>query len=225
MLRAEKLVLFCSFSPCDASVKEKFANFALHLMNTMEKHSCLDDSPTLRMIALDEVDSTNNFLRHLDTSDDRRMTLVTAEFQSAGRGSGENRWESAKGENLLFSLRVMPRNLPVRRMFAISEATALAIRESLTLTLSKGEEILPLAPCPLPLTPCSLLLAPLSYRFKQEYGCTYRYIQRVECAQHRNANMCIGSLAPYFRQSRRFCPHHQCRCTTHISVIIQVGIL
>ena len=119
----------------------------------MEKHSCLDDSPTLRMIALDEVDSTNNFLRHLDTSDDRRMTLVTAEFQSAGRGSGENRWESAKGENLLFSLRVMPRNLPVRRMFAISEATALAIRESLTLTLSKGEEILPLAPCPLPLTP------------------------------------------------------------------------
>ena len=128
---AEKLMLFCSFSPCDASVKEKFANFALHLTKTMEKHSCLDDSPTFRMITLDEVDSTNNFLRHLDSSDDQRMTLVTAEFQSAGRGSGENRWESTKGENLLFSLRVMPSNLPVRRMFAISEATALALMESL----------------------------------------------------------------------------------------------
>ena len=102
----------------------------------MEKHSCLDDSPTFRMIELAEVDSTNNFLRHLDTSDDRRMTLVTAEFQSAGRGSGENRWESAKGENLLFSLRVMPRNLPVRRMFALSEATAMAIKESLDTLLS-----------------------------------------------------------------------------------------
>ena len=116
----------------------------------MEKHSCLDDSPTLRMISLDEVDSTNNFLRRLDTLDDRRMTLVTTEFQSAGRGSGENRWESAKGENLLFSLRVMPQNLPVRRMFAISEVTALALKDSLTLTLSRGEGILPLAPCPLP---------------------------------------------------------------------------
>ena len=112
----------------------------------MEKHSCLDDSTALRMIALDEVDSTNNFLRNLDTSDDRRMTLVTAEFQTAGRGSGENHWESAKGENLLFSLRVMPRDLPVRRMFAISEATALALKDSLT-------TLLPLAPCPLPLTP------------------------------------------------------------------------
>lgn len=102
----------------------------------MEKHFCLDDSPTFRMIELDEVDSTNTFLRNLDSPDDQRMTLVTAEFQSAGRGSGENRWESAKGENLLFSLRVMPSNLPVCRMFAISEATAMAIKESLDTLLS-----------------------------------------------------------------------------------------
>ena len=140
---AEKHVLFCSFSPCNASVKEKFANFALQFSKTMEKHSCLDDSPTFRMIVLDEVDSTNTFLRHLDVSDDQRMTLVTTEFQSAGRGSGENHWESAKGENLLFSLRVMPSNLPVRRMFAISEATALAIKEALDTFLS-------LASCSLP---------------------------------------------------------------------------
>ncbi|MBO7120039.1 MAG: biotin--[acetyl-CoA-carboxylase] ligase [Bacteroidaceae bacterium] len=82
------------------------------------------------MIALDEVDSTNSFLRHLDTSGDQRLTLATAEFQSAGRGAGTNRWESARGENLLFSLHMMPGNLPVRRMFAISEVTALALKES-----------------------------------------------------------------------------------------------
>ena len=97
----------------------------------MEKHFCLDDSPMFRMIELDEVDSTNNFLRHLDTPGDNRMTLVTAEFQTAGRGADRNHWESAKGENLLLSLRVMPSNLPARRMFAISEVAALAVRESL----------------------------------------------------------------------------------------------
>jgi BirA family biotin operon repressor/biotin-[acetyl-CoA-carboxylase] ligase len=96
----------------------------------MEKHFCLDDSPMFRMIELDEVDSTNNFLRHLDTPGDNRMTLVTAEFQTAGRGADQNHWESAKGENLLLSLRVMPSNLPARRMFAISEVAALAVKNA-----------------------------------------------------------------------------------------------
>lgn len=85
----------------------------------------------VQWIKLDEVDSTNNYLRHLDMPDDRRMMLVTAEYQTTGRGAGTNCWESAKGENLLFSLRVMPSALPVARMFAISEATALAVRYSL----------------------------------------------------------------------------------------------
>ena len=117
----------------------------------MEKHFCLDDSSTIldagasrcafdaqyRMIELDEVDSTNNYLRHLETTDDHRMTLVTAEFQTAGRGAGTNHWESTRGENLLLSLCIHPTNLPARRMFAISEATALAVHDSLTLTLSQ----------------------------------------------------------------------------------------
>ncbi|MBQ7463064.1 MAG: biotin--[Bacteroidaceae bacterium] len=85
----------------------------------------------VQWIKLDEVDSTNNFLRQLDTSDDCRMTLVTAEFQSGGRGAGTNHWESAKGENLLFSLRVTPSALPVSRMFVLSEAAALAVREAI----------------------------------------------------------------------------------------------
>lgn len=97
----------------------------------MERHFCLDDSPTFRMIELDEVGSTNNFLRHLNTPGDLRTTLVTAEFQTAGRGADQNHWESAKGENLLLSLRVMPAHLPARRMFAISEATAMAVSDAL----------------------------------------------------------------------------------------------
>ena len=110
----------------------------------MERHFCLDDSPLFHMIELDEVDSTNKFLRLLDTPGDNRMTLVTAEFQTAGRGTDQNHWESAKGENLLLSLRVMPSNLPIRRMFAISEVAALSIRDALG-------AFLPPASCPLPL--------------------------------------------------------------------------
>ena len=94
----------------------------------------------VQWIKLDEVDSTNNYLRHLDMPDDRRMMLVTAEYQTTGRGAGTNCWESAKGENLLFSLRVMPSALPPSRMFAISEAAALAVRESLPLPLQRRGE-------------------------------------------------------------------------------------
>ena len=50
----------------------------------METHFSLEDSPTFRMIRLDEVDSTNSYLRRLDMQDDQRLTLVTAEFQSGG---------------------------------------------------------------------------------------------------------------------------------------------
>lgn len=97
----------------------------------MEKHFSLTDSPTFRMIELDAVDSTNNFLRQLDLQGDSRTTLVTAEYQQSGRGAGTNRWESERGANLLFSLRVLPRHLPARRMYSLSEAAALAVRDGL----------------------------------------------------------------------------------------------
>ena len=120
----------------------------------METYFSQGDSQVCRMIELDEVDSTNNYLRHLDTQDDGRMTLVTAEFQSAGRGADTNRWESARGENLLFSLRVMLSGLPARRMFALSEVAAMAVRDcvdSLLLPLQKGGELSAAAPSPSPL--------------------------------------------------------------------------
>ncbi len=85
----------------------------------------------VQWIKLDEVDSTNNYLRRLDTPSDRHTTLVTAEYQCSGRGADTNRWESAKGENLLLSLRVMPSALPPSRMFALSEATSLAVKDAL----------------------------------------------------------------------------------------------
>lgn len=97
-----------------------------------EKHFCLDDSPDFRMVELGEVTSTNDFLRNYrPVGPERRLTLVTAEYQTAGRGAGSNRWESRKGENLLFSMLVHPRHIPADRAFALSEMLALAIRDAI----------------------------------------------------------------------------------------------
>ena len=102
-----------------------------------ERHFCLDDSPWFRMVELDEVASTNDFLRcYRPVGEERRMTLVTAEFQTTGRGSGSNHWESRRGENLLFSLLIHPRHIPADRMFVLSEMLALAVRDALSSFLS-----------------------------------------------------------------------------------------
>lgn len=96
-----------------------------------EKHFCLDDSPSFQMIELDSVTSTNDFLRSYHPVVPKRMILVTAEFQTAGRGAGSNHWESAKGKNLMFSLLTHPTHLAASEMFVLSEIMALALSQAL----------------------------------------------------------------------------------------------
>lgn len=94
------------------------------------KHFPLDDGPQFQWLELDEVTSTNDFLHSFRPVGERRITLVTAEHQTAGRGSGQNHWESERGKNLLFSLLVHPRHISPERMFVLSEVLALAICEA-----------------------------------------------------------------------------------------------
>lgn len=88
---------------------------------------------------MEETDSTNNYLHQYQSEQVRPITLVTAEYQTAGRGQRGNSWESAKGKNLVFSLSVRPK-LPVSHIFALSEACALAIRDALS-TFTEGIEV------------------------------------------------------------------------------------
>lgn len=83
------------------------------------------------MIRLEEVDSTNRYLKEYQEEDENAMTVVVANYQSAGKGQGVHTWESEKGKNLLFSLKVHPHWVPVGRMFVLSMAEALAIKEAL----------------------------------------------------------------------------------------------
>lgn len=82
----------------------------------------------MKRIHLKEIDSTNRYLHDLQTDED---TLVTADFQTAGRGQGTNKWESEAGKNITFSLLIHPKHIPARRQFLLSEVEAVAIKEVL----------------------------------------------------------------------------------------------
>lgn len=85
------------------------------------------------IVHIDEVDSTNRWLRENHKLADNGPTriAVVAEYQTAGRGCGTNRWESERGQNLLFSLLLHPEQIPASKQFHISMAVSLSIIEAL----------------------------------------------------------------------------------------------
>ncbi|MBO8440727.1 MAG: biotin--[acetyl-CoA-carboxylase] ligase [bacterium] len=56
---------------------------------------------------------------------------VWADFQTAGRGQGSNRWESSPGENLLFSLLLHPAKITPDRQFVLTEIVTTAMHRVL----------------------------------------------------------------------------------------------
>ena len=84
----------------------------------------------IRIKWLEEADSTNNvLLRHIRDYDN--LSVVAAVSQTAGRGQRGNRWVSAPGDNLTFSLLLRPEGLPVREVMAVTCLATLAVRDRL----------------------------------------------------------------------------------------------
>lgn len=54
-------------------------------------------------------------------------TVWCAEYQSAGRGQRGNRWESAAGENLMFSILFKPRRMRAADQFVLSQVCAVGV--------------------------------------------------------------------------------------------------
>jgi len=74
------------------------------------------------------IESTNNRIAaDKDALADR--TVYVADFQTAGRGQRGNGWESAAGENLLFSILFKPTDILAEDQFIISQAVTLGIVE------------------------------------------------------------------------------------------------
>ena len=79
------------------------------------------------VVHIGETESTNLWLKGYESRD----VVVWAEYQTAGRGQGSNRWESERGKNLTFSLLIHPEHVPAARQFHISMAISLALCEAL----------------------------------------------------------------------------------------------
>lgn len=83
-------------------------------------------------IHANEVDSTNNYVRSMATSlTEKEFVVVTADFQTSGRGQRGNSWESEKGKNLLFSILCRPTFLNANQQFRLSQVISLSIKEEL----------------------------------------------------------------------------------------------
>lgn len=90
------------------------------------------------MVWLDETPSTNSWLSSEVASRKRGelsdLTAVAARCQSSGRGQRGNSWESEPGKNLTLSVLHYPsERIAPADQFAISEATALAVADTLAL--------------------------------------------------------------------------------------------
>ena len=84
------------------------------------------------VVKLNEVDSTNNYLKKLlHEQHPEEGSVVIADSQTAGRGQMGNGWESESCKNLLLSLLIYPQNLQANEQFIISRMASLAVKNCL----------------------------------------------------------------------------------------------
>ena len=74
----------------------------------------------------DTIDSTSTRL-WADKEQLPDKAVYAALFQTAGRGQKGNRWESRRGENLLFSVLFKPASLPASEQFVLTQVVALGL--------------------------------------------------------------------------------------------------
>ena len=79
----------------------------------------------------DTLDSTNAYLQRKQSECDIRDWVVSTDEQTAGKGMGNNGWESEVAKNLTFSLAVDTGFLSAERQFLLSEVVPLGIIEVL----------------------------------------------------------------------------------------------
>ncbi|MCK5776076.1 MAG: biotin--[acetyl-CoA-carboxylase] ligase [Bacteroidales bacterium] len=85
---------------------------------------------------MEEVDSTNNYLWELSEKENLPdFYSVSTDFQTKGKGQDDNKWESAKGQNILISIIVNPDFLLAEDAYQISRWVSISIIEYLK---SKG---------------------------------------------------------------------------------------
>ena len=74
-----------------------------------------------QIFRFDELTSTNDVMRELvEKNSAISGAIVTAKFQTKGRGQTENIWESEFGKNLLLSIFITPKNISATEQIYIN---------------------------------------------------------------------------------------------------------
>lgn len=86
----------------------------------------------MKLIKLDAIDSTNDFLKAL-ASDSvlENYTVVTAENQTKGKGQMGSRWESEVGKNLVMSVLVKNVLFDINQIYNLNIAISLSVISAL----------------------------------------------------------------------------------------------
>ncbi len=81
-------------------------------------------------LKLKEIDSTSDFahrLLNMYSPYELNNTVIFAQYQTKGRGVGNNKWHSARGKNLTFSIIHCPDYLLIEQTFYLSKTISCAI--------------------------------------------------------------------------------------------------
>ncbi|SEP34291.1 BirA family transcriptional regulator, biotin operon repressor / biotin-[acetyl-CoA-carboxylase] ligase [Flavobacterium sp. CF108] len=86
----------------------------------------------MKLIKLDAIDSTNDFLKSLSSQDEQEnFTVVTAENQTKGKGQMGAKWSSETGKNLIMSVLVKDFLFDNEQVFNLSIVVSLAVLDAL----------------------------------------------------------------------------------------------
>ena len=78
------------------------------------------------------ITSTHSYaMELLSHSFPQHGTVISADFQEAGKGQQEKTWFSDKGKNILLSIILFPDNLPPSKLYLMNMAVSFAVRKSI----------------------------------------------------------------------------------------------
>ncbi len=90
----------------------------------------------MNIIKLNAIDSTNSYLKKLLVQNNlESYTVVTANYQTAGRGQRGTTWLSGDSKNLIFSVLIRFESLKITHQFYLSMAVSMGIITVLQRTL------------------------------------------------------------------------------------------
>lgn len=91
---------------------------------------------------LASVDSTNIFANNLlSKSTPIEGTVIYTDNQYAGKGQIGSKWESAVGENIILSIILYPKFLPIQTQFKLNQVVALAVYDLLAAYIAPVDQL------------------------------------------------------------------------------------